>query len=103
VTDTYINEYLYIRPNLKSREVEASSDDVNKRRRPDAAVSKVVQDRFQESLVLGEAKTKERVKDTYELTRDLIRIGVFSKEAIDSSNIDTVMSFQAVGKFHFIW
>jgi hypothetical protein len=47
--------------------------------------------------VFEEAKTKERIKDTYELTRDLIRIGVFSKESIDASNVDIVMSFQAVG------
>lgn len=70
-----------------------SSEDVNKRR-PDAIISIMKQNKYLDTRGFGEVKTEEGKKDTYLLTR----LGIFSKQCIDCDNMKANINFQAVGK-----
>jgi hypothetical protein len=77
---------------------------VNVNRRPDAVIATLHQNKYAESKGYGEVKIKEATKDSYCLTRDLIRLGIFSKQAIDHDNMNAMINFQAIGKslFNFL-
>jgi hypothetical protein len=70
---------------------------LHERRRLDAAASVIDQHAFSISRTFGEDKTQERINNVGDLVRDLIGIGIFSKETIDSSSTENVIVFQAVG------
>ena len=67
--------------------------------RPDAIVSRVAGTNLGENFVFGEVKPAHVVSDTYLLLKDLLRLGVFAKDAIDQDKLEAVITFQAVGKY----
>ena len=68
-------------------------------KRPDAAVFKMDQDVYDFPIAFGEAKLPSA--NNVLLVKDLLRIAMFSKDAIDSNSLYSVVSFQAVGKSSF--
>lgn len=50
------------------------------------------------SRVFGEVKTADSVDENYLLAKDLLRLGVFGKDGIDTDSMEGVMVYQAVGK-----
>lgn len=61
------------------------------------------QRRFNGSHGFGEVKTAEALSDNYCLTKDLIRLGVFGKQAIDIYNMKATLLFQAIGNHIFFY
>lgn len=51
-----------------------------------------------EARGFGEVETEEDKKDTYLLTRDVVRLSIFSKQCIGHNNMNCTIKFQAVGK-----
>lgn len=72
--------------------------DVNSSRRPDAVIRVLHQHNYAESRGFGEVKTAQRIEESYELIRDLIRCTIFSKEAVDIHGMKGNIFFQVVGK-----
>jgi hypothetical protein len=66
--------------------------------RPDAIVAEIVQQSLGGNIGSGEAKTDEARKHEALMYEDLLRLGVFSKDAIDFHNLPSAVSFQAVGR-----
>lgn len=87
-----------IRPNLIQKESKDSDVDVNSSRRPDAVIRVLHQHNYAEPRGFGEVKTAERIGDSYELIRDLIRCNIFCKEAVDIHDMKGNIFFQVVGK-----
>lgn len=65
--------------------------------RPDAIVSAIDQLAWGPSIAFGEVKCAKDAHKHYMLGRDLIRLGIFAKNAIDSGKTEHVICFQAVG------
>ncbi|KAI8080093.1 uncharacterized protein B0P05DRAFT_637074 [Gilbertella persicaria] len=83
--------------NQVTEESKATNEDVNQRKRPDAIISDLIQNHYTGSKGFGEVKVEEAKKDTYIITKDLVRLAIFSKQAIDFDNMTGNINFQAVG------
>jgi hypothetical protein len=76
-------------------------EQANSQRRPDAVMAIMHQRRFNESRGFGEVKTAEALSDNYCLTKDLVRLGVFGKQAIDIYSIKATLLSQVIGNCIF--
>ncbi|KAI8143670.1 hypothetical protein BJV82DRAFT_611304 [Fennellomyces sp. T-0311] len=74
-----------------------SSDGHATTSRPDTAVVELQGVHAGATKVFGEVKAAHITNDTYLLSEDLLRFGVFAKGAIDNDQLSTVLTFQAVG------
>ncbi|CAO3620111.1 unnamed protein product [Mucor hiemalis] len=66
-------------------------------RRPDAIISSVKQLEFGASLGFGEAKRYEKDCNRYGRCHDLLRLAIFTKNAIDINKLNGSLSFQIHG------
>ncbi|KAI7855509.1 hypothetical protein BDC45DRAFT_427545, partial [Circinella umbellata] len=67
---------------------------------PDCVVSQMAGPKCTFSRVFGEIKSADNVDENDLLAKDLLRLGVFGKDAIDTDSMEGVMLYQAVGKSH---
>jgi hypothetical protein len=61
------------------------------------------QRRFNENCGFGEVKTAEALNNIYCLTKDLVRLDMFGKQAIDIYNMKATILFQAIGNRIFFY
>ncbi len=73
-------------------ESDASGD-----KRPDAALTKLIQLSYGPSLGFGEAKVAQPNTNNNDLCHDLLRLGIFCKEAIDTHHWNACLAFQIHG------
>ncbi|ORX62605.1 hypothetical protein DM01DRAFT_1330734 [Hesseltinella vesiculosa] len=67
------------------------------RRRPDTSISSF-RDLFVEyNRGYGEAKCEGEARNHFDVSRDLIRLGAFAKNSLDTNKLRCVMTFQVVG------
>ena len=66
--------------------------------RPDCVLSQMVGPKCYFSRVFDEVKSADSVDENDLLAKDLLRLGVFGKDAIDTDSMEGVMLYQAVGK-----
>ncbi|KAI8875875.1 hypothetical protein K501DRAFT_201686 [Backusella circina FSU 941] len=83
--------------NKITNESQQSKVKVNSQRRPDVVTAVMNQRKFNESRGFGEAKTDEALNGNYCLTKNLIRLGIFGKQAIDVHSMNTTPHSQAIG------
>jgi hypothetical protein len=81
-------------PNKVTRESRESIEDVYQRLRPDPVIFFLDQNSFTFSKGFGEVKVAEAMKDTFFLTKDLVRLGVFSKQLINNDDITANLNFR---------
>ncbi|KAF7732365.1 hypothetical protein EC973_005261 [Apophysomyces ossiformis] len=81
--------------NLESK--KASSISISQRR-PDSSISKFDGVHLGLTLGFGEVKCHGESKNHYAIAKDLVRLGIFTKNAIDIGKLKGVLSFQAIGK-----
>ncbi|CAO3654370.1 unnamed protein product [Cunninghamella echinulata] len=82
-----------------STNLEASKTTVSiSKRRPDSTIVTLDGYCFDYNRGFGEVKSKYHYEKHDNLSKDLARVGVFSKNAIDISNMNGVLGFQAVGR-----
>lgn len=55
------------------------------------------QSQYMYSKGFGEAKVEKSKRDVYLLTKDLVRLGVFSKQSIDNDDVYANVNFQTIG------
>lgn len=66
--------------------------------RPDIAITRLQGVRWRYNLGFGEAKPAQPDSNHFAICKDLLRVGVFCKNSIDSQNMDGVMGLQIVGR-----
>ncbi|ORX42785.1 hypothetical protein DM01DRAFT_1340968 [Hesseltinella vesiculosa] len=66
--------------------------------RPDLCITKCCGVKWTSSLGYGEAKPAARENDKYVLCKDLWKVAVFCKDALDSQLIDGVLGIQIIGR-----
>jgi len=71
--------------------------DASGKKRPDATLSKVTQLAYGPSLGFGEAKVAQPTTNNNDLCHDLLRLGIFCKEAIDAHHWNACLAFQIHG------
>ncbi|CAO3601455.1 unnamed protein product [Absidia cylindrospora] len=69
------------------------------KRRPDATIDHFEGDSvcLHQTYAFGEVKRRGEVGNHHAISKDLIRLGVFSKNVIDAGSLKGVLTFQAVG------
>lgn len=77
---------------LTNIESDASGD-----KRPDATLTKLTQLSYGPSLGFGEAKVAQPTTNNNDLCHDLLRLGIFCKEAIDTHHWNACLAFQIHG------
>ncbi|KAI8884175.1 hypothetical protein K501DRAFT_332847 [Backusella circina FSU 941] len=77
---------------LTNIESDASGD-----KRPDATLTKLTQLSYGPSLGFGEAKVAQPTANNNDLCHDLLRLGIFCKEAIDTHHWNACLTFQIHG------
>lgn len=68
------------------------------KKRPDAVGCTINQSQWGPYKLFGEVKCKLQQDNKYFLALDLVKLGLFSKKAIDDCDMNGVLSFQAIGK-----
>ncbi|CAO3623870.1 unnamed protein product [Cunninghamella blakesleeana] len=66
-------------------------------RRPDSLINSLNDLHVGKSLGFGEVKAKYQSSNNFAIAKDLIRLGVFSKNGIDVGKLNGVITFQAAG------
>ncbi|KAG1043106.1 hypothetical protein G6F43_011744 [Rhizopus delemar] len=66
-------------------------------KRPDATLTKLIQLSYGPSLSFGEAKVAKPTTNNNDLCHDLLRLGIFCKEAIDTHHWNACLAFQIHG------
>lgn len=69
-----------------------------RQRRPDSSISALDGVHLGSTLGYGEVKCYGQSKNNYVIAKDLIRLGVFSKNSIDIGKLEGVLTFQTIGK-----
>ncbi|CAO3591617.1 unnamed protein product [Absidia cylindrospora] len=95
--DDLDNDILFRWSNTISTQAKTPTAMNISKRRPDASIDVAEGIYIQRSYGFGEVKSGTESKNHYALSRDLIRLGVFSQNAIDAANLKGVLSFQAIG------
>ncbi|CAO3607412.1 unnamed protein product [Cunninghamella blakesleeana] len=68
------------------------------RRRPDCIIS-IIEDNYEKaSIGYGEVKQQSEASNHHSINKDLIRLGIFSKNSIDINNVKGVLSMHIVGQ-----
>ncbi|KAI9006705.1 hypothetical protein CLU79DRAFT_879219, partial [Phycomyces nitens] len=65
--------------------------------RPDAMISCFEGVQYKMTIGFAEVKSVSESSNNYSIGKDLIRLGLFSKNAIDHSNLEACLSIQSVG------
>lgn len=79
--------------------LEASNTTVAiSKRRPDNTIVMLDGYCFDYTRGFGEVKSKHFYDKYHSINKDLARVGIFCKNAIDVNNMNGVLGFQAVGK-----
>ncbi|RCH88919.1 hypothetical protein CU097_004113, partial [Rhizopus azygosporus] len=68
--------------------------------RPDGCITIINNNNEEKSVCFAEVKTLADRTNHYKLNVDLYRLGIFSKDAIDVNNLNSVLAIQAVGKYN---
>jgi hypothetical protein len=68
------------------------------RRRPDSSISTLKGYSIDYSRAFGEVKSLVHANNSAAIGKDLVRLGLFAKNAIDIHNMAGILTFQAVGK-----
>ncbi|CAO3633350.1 unnamed protein product [Cunninghamella echinulata] len=66
--------------------------------RPDSSVTKVNGFKLDYNLGFGEIKSRHEVNNNAALSKDLVKLGVFSKNSIDIDSMNAVLTFQTIGR-----
>ncbi|KAG2207334.1 hypothetical protein INT47_006808 [Mucor saturninus] len=64
---------------------------------PDSTISKIQQRDFGPSLGFGEVKVAQPTTDSHALCLDLLRLGTFSKDAVDMNELQAALAFHING------
>ncbi|CEG68054.1 hypothetical protein RMATCC62417_04386 [Rhizopus microsporus] len=67
--------------------------------RPDGCITIINNNNEEKSVCFAEVKTLADRTNHYKLNLDLYRLGIFSKDAIDVNNLNSVLAIQAVGSY----
>ncbi|KAG1468214.1 hypothetical protein G6F56_003967 [Rhizopus delemar] len=78
--------------------VESKKNQSSLNWRPDIAITRLQGVRWRYNLGFGEAKPAQPDSNHFAICKDLLRVGVFCKNSIDSQNMDGVMGLQIVGR-----
>ena len=66
--------------------------------RPDVMISAFRGVTFTKNVGFGEVKSIQQCSNNFAISKDLIRLGLFSKEAINNYNLNGCLAIQTVGK-----
>ncbi|CAO3652138.1 unnamed protein product [Cunninghamella blakesleeana] len=79
--------------------LEASKTSISiSKRRPDNCITQLDGYDYDSNLGFGEVKSHHETNNKAAICKDLIRLGVFSKNSIDVGNMNAVLCFQAIGR-----
>ncbi|KAI8063052.1 hypothetical protein BDF21DRAFT_496949 [Thamnidium elegans] len=78
--------------------VESKKNQSSLNWRPDIAITRLQGVRWRYNLGFGEAKPAQPDSNHFAICKDLLRVGVFCKNSIDSQNMDGVMGLKIVGR-----
>lgn len=68
------------------------------KRRPDMCITVMKGSNWKNNRGFGEAKSSNENSNYFGLCKDLLRIGIFSKNGIDIFNMTSILGIQVVGK-----
>lgn len=92
------DESIYLRW-LNELTLEARQhEDVSTKRRPDICISRLHGTTWASNHAYGEAKSAALGGSNYAICRDLLRVGVFCKNALDAQNMEGVLGIQVIGR-----
>lgn len=88
--------YLYISTGLITNEAKKNLNLTKKR--PDVTMTILNGLHFGVSLGFGEIKSQYQSENNHAISKDLLRIAIFSKASIDMNNLKGVLSYQVIGE-----
>lgn len=71
--------------------------------RPDACISNLDGMIWGNTRGFGEVKCFSQVGNTFAIAKDLVRLALFSKNAIDTHGMHGILAFQAIGRHVFFY
>lgn len=86
-----------------NEEAKNSSTIIVNNERPDACISVLDGSNWGSTRGFSEAKCHSQAENKYLLAKDLVRLGIFSKNSIDVSNMKGVLAMQVIGRRVFFY
>ncbi|SAL97765.1 hypothetical protein [Absidia glauca] len=97
--DDLDNDIMFKWSNTINQESKTATSISISKRRPDASIDYLQGVYFHKTYGFGEVKCHSDAQSNHGISKDLHRLGVFSKNAIDHGKLKGALSFQAIGKY----
>ncbi|KAI8877495.1 hypothetical protein K501DRAFT_337389 [Backusella circina FSU 941] len=91
------DEGIYLRWTNETN-LEARQDEDLSTKRPDICISRLHGMTWASNHDYGEAKSASQGGNSYSICRDLLRVGIFCKNALDTHNMEGVLGLQVIGR-----